>query len=70
MWSNLYAYYNIKSDRNYSRFRLTNDIIQILEATGVLHKTSSLKFANKGSFPWIEIGIVQTVNGSFAVLDD
>lgn len=66
-WSNLYAYYNIRSDRNYSSFRSSKEIIHIFESTGMLHQKFPMIFSNASSFPWIEIFIAQTTNGNFGV---
>ena len=70
MWSPLYAYYNIRSDKSYSKSHFTRDIIQILEDTGVLQRKYLMTFINTSSFPWIEVCIAQTVDGNFSMRED
>jgi hypothetical protein len=70
MWSPLYAYYNIRSDKSYSKSLFTRDIIQILEDTKVFQRKYSMTFTNTSSFPWIEVCIAQTVDGNFSVRED
>lgn len=70
MWSNLYAYYNIRSDKSYLEFHSTKEIIRVLKNTDVLRETDPMIFGNTSSFPWVTIGIAQTANSNFSIDDD
>ena len=65
MWSNLYAYYVIRGDKNYEAFRPTEEIAQILKNTGVLERIQLMKFKNLDFFPRLSISIALTADGSF-----
>ncbi|SFD57373.1 hypothetical protein SAMN05518672_102464 [Chitinophaga sp. CF118] len=65
MWSNLYWYYEIRADENYSKELSTDKIIRILENTGLLKRTTPQTFTNKDSFPWIDVCCVNSDNGNY-----
>jgi len=70
MWSNLYVYYNLRSDERYQQFQPVEEIVQILKGTGVLEAQSSMIFGNVSNFPWLNIGIAQTTDGNYSIAQD
>ncbi len=67
MWSNLYGYYEIRNDAGYTKSLPTKNIVQVLLDAGVFHQKYPLIFENKDPFPWLNISVVYTTDGGFAV---
>jgi hypothetical protein len=66
MYSHVYGYFEIRSNEKYSDRKLTKEVIQVLEETGVLIRHENLSFKNKDGFPWIEITCVDSLNGNYS----
>lgn len=67
MYSHIYLYYELRSNKNYSEVLPVADIVRILESAEVLYKKSPVIFENIDSFPPISLSIVMTKNGNYAV---
>ncbi|RAJ75102.1 hypothetical protein CLV59_110148 [Chitinophaga dinghuensis] len=67
MWSNLYGYYEIRNDAEYTKSHPTENIVRMLLETGVLLQKSPLIFENRSPFPWLNISVVYARDGGFAV---
>ncbi|NML42011.1 hypothetical protein HHL17_32800 [Chitinophaga sp. G-6-1-13] len=66
MWSPLYWYYEIRSDRSYSQRILTGDVLNVLNNTGELQRIDKQEFGNIERFPWISVVAVNSNNGNYA----
>ena len=65
MWSNLYWYFNIRSDRSLSGYLPSSVIVTLLKKQNEIKQTGPQSFTNNADFPWIEISCVDSKNGSY-----
>jgi hypothetical protein len=69
MWSDRYNYYNIQSDRQFSKRLDTRTVVDCLLNTKLFKQTGHQTFRNKDKFPWTDIFLTETSNGSFGPSD-
>lgn len=65
MWSDRYNYYNIH-DEGYTKKVETEIVLQIFLKTGYFLQKDHQTLGNAENFPWVEIVLVETKDGSFA----
>ena len=65
MWSDRYNYYNIQSDEGYTKKVATEIVLELLLNTGDLLQKDHQTLSNAEHFPWMEMVLVQTKDGSF-----
>ncbi|MCF6407220.1 hypothetical protein L3C95_30265 [Chitinophaga filiformis] len=65
MWSALYWYYELRGDSTYSHQLPTDLVLKVLEETGVLLKKGKQLFYNAEGFPWIDVSVINSVDGSY-----
>lgn len=66
MWSDRYNYYNIQSDEGYTKKVERETLLQILLKSGYFLQKDHQTWGNAENFPWLEIVLVETKDGSFA----
>jgi hypothetical protein len=67
MWSDRYNYYNIQFDENFSQRLSKSTVVDTLLETKLFRQINHQKFTNSDQFPWVDILLVETYNGNFAV---
>ena len=70
MWSDIYNYYNIQSDENFSRKLDKSVVVKCLLEKKLFKQTSHQSFKNTDKFPWVDIILVETNDGSFVSSDE
>ena len=65
MWSDRYNYYNIQSDESYTEKVETEIILQLFLKSGHFLRKDHQTLVNAENFPWLEIVLVETKDGSF-----
>ncbi len=66
MWSDRYNYYNIQSDAGYTKKVERETLLQILLKSGHFLQKDHQTLVNAENFPWLEMVLVETKDGSFA----
>lgn len=66
MWSDRYNYYNIQSDEHFTEKVEVGILHEMLLKTGCFKQKNLQTFSNTDNFPWVEIVLSDTVDGSFA----
>lgn len=66
MWSDRYNYYNIQSDESYTGKVQTEIVLQLFLKSGNFLLKDHQTLGNADHFPWVEIVLVETKDGSFA----
>ena len=66
MWSNLYWYFNIRSDKSPGNSLPSSDIVNVLKKQQELKQTGPQSFTNDKDFPWIDISCVYSKNGNYS----
>jgi hypothetical protein len=69
MWSDRYNYYNIHSDERFSQRLAKSTIVNCLLETNLFKQTSHQSFTNSDKFPWVDIVLVETYDGNYALSD-
>ncbi|NQX40368.1 hypothetical protein SAMN05421820_105248 [Pedobacter steynii] len=69
MWSDRYNYYNIQSDEGYTKKVETGIVLQILLKSGYFLQKDHQTLVNAENFPWLEMVLAETEDGSFATSD-
>lgn len=64
-----YNYYEIKYDTSFSQKIERVKVVKAILNTGMFKQKNHQTFANKKSFPWVSILIVETKDGNFAGSD-
>lgn len=62
-----YCYYNIQSDRHFSKKIKRESLIAFLQTIAELQQQSHQTFKNKSDFQWLEMILVQTKDGNYAL---
>ena len=65
MWSHLYWYFNIRSDKSLSESLFSADIVAVLQKQKALKQTGPQSFVNKEDSSWMEISCVESKNGNY-----
>lgn len=65
MWSDRYNYYNIQSDESYTEKVETEIVLQLFLKSGHFLRKDHQTLVNADNFPWVEIVLVETKDGSF-----
>ncbi|SHG92850.1 hypothetical protein SAMN04488522_108263 [Pedobacter caeni] len=66
MWSDRYNYYNIQSDEGYTKNVARERLLQLFLNTGNFLQKDHQTLGNADHFPWLEIVLAETKDGSFA----
>jgi hypothetical protein len=66
MWSDRYNYYNIQSDEAYTKNVATEIVLQLFLKTGDFLQKDHQTLGNADHFPWLEVVLAETKDGSFA----
>lgn len=69
MWSDIYNYYNIQFDKQFSQKLDKSVVVECLLATKLFKQTDHQTFTNTDEFPWVDIVLVETYDGNFALSD-
>lgn len=69
MWSDRYNYYDIQFDEQYSEKLEKSFIVEVLLKAGFFKQETHQTFRNTDKFPWVDIALVETNNGSFSLSD-
>ncbi len=67
MWSDIYNYYNIQSDLSFSQKKSTKTVVDIILQTKYFKQNGNQNFSNADGFPWVDLVLVETKDGNFAV---
>lgn len=66
MWSDRYNYYHIQSDEGYTKNVDTETLLQLFLKTGHFLQKDHQTLVNADHFPWLEIVLAETKDGSFS----
>ena len=66
MWSDLYWYFNIRSNKSLSRSLPTSDIVAVLKKQRELKQIGPQSFTNCEGFPGITIDCADSKDGGYA----
>ena len=66
MWSDRYNYYNIQFDERFSQRLDKAIVVEAMLELNLFVQTSHQCFRNASHYPWVEIVLVETEDGSFA----
>ena len=66
MWSDRYNYYNIQFDKKFGQRLEKSTVIDALSENKLFRQTNHQTFINSDEFPWVDIILVETYDGSFA----
>jgi hypothetical protein len=69
MLSDKYNYYNIQSDKYFAEKADIEKVVSILLKTDCFIQKTHQSFTNADTFPWADIIIVETSDGSFTATD-
>ncbi len=69
MWSDRYNYFNIQCDERFSQKLDKSVVVNCLLETSFFRQTNHQSFTNSDKFPWVDIVLVETNDGSFASSD-
>ena len=67
MYSDRYRYCNIQSDGLFTQEVPRETLVALLLATGCFVQKGPQEFSNKLSFPWVDVVLVKTVDGNYAL---
>ncbi|MGV3632219.1 MAG: hypothetical protein ACO1O6_13505 [Bacteroidota bacterium] len=66
MLSDRYNYYHIQFDEKFGQKLNKTTVVDYLLETGMFRQKNHQTFTNSDSFPWVEIILVETYDGSFS----
>lgn len=69
MWSDRYNYYNIQFDEHFGQKLDKSVVVECLLETKLFKQKNHQTFTNPNRFPWVDILLVETYDGSFASSD-
>jgi hypothetical protein len=66
MWSDRYNYYNIQFNEKFGQRLSKSIVVDCLLEIKLFKQTNHQCFTNEDNFPWVDIIIVETYDGSFS----
>lgn len=67
MWSDKYYYYNVQYDKHFNQKLDKAFVVNCLLETKFFKQISHQTFTNSDKFPWVNIALIETDNGSFVL---